>query len=634
MIDSSSLWTSWTAFRTECFRSRTAWSGPATARACTLAAVTVLAAALVVTPATAQVSAQTAAPSADAEARQNVGWHVVRKGQSLREITALYLGSAERWRENAALNPDLENPHRIEPGQRLRVLLRNSLPPHTALLVQLANRVESLLNPLPWQPSLVRQLLREADALRTHENASAQLRFSDRSELTVTEESLVFVREGRPETRRRNSSQIEIRVGQADYSARAATDSTASDNIEILIGTATAAPKPDASGTVRTRARVDPAKKAQLMVYGGSSALATPQGTVELAEGTGSSVSAQGVASPPEKLLAAPKLVEPANRGSVPAVQADFKWQAVPGARSYVVEICRDAPCAELVRRTTDIGTANWRAENLPPGRLFWRATAVSASGLDGYPSAGSPFVASTVPPDEQAPYARIRFAGPQVTIPERFLIGPDTRIEIETGDNGPTGVASWTPKIDGKGVSQKTLGAPWEPGPHTLTLEVVDGAGNRFEHPAVPFTFDPVQPVLRWQGAGGQGEAQGLPSEPSGKAGAASRKLAFEWAPGADRSWRKLVGLEGSPQELPRVGVRPARGRYRLGDTDIVISRQQPLWLEAEDPLCRAVHLSVLILDDARHGPRMVVSAVDLLGNTTRAIWPLHDHGGKKGKR
>ncbi len=637
MIDSSRLWTRWTAFRTVTVRSVSARRVPPEAFPRTLIAITALAITMAASPVSAQVASQPASRSPTQDTRQDVGWHVVREGQSLHDITAIYLGSAARWRENAALNPDLENPNLIEPGQRLRVLLRKSLPPRTALLVQLANRVESLLNPLPWQPSLVRQILREADAVRTHENASALLRFSDRSELTVTEESLVFVREGRPETQRRDPSQIEIRVGQADYSSRAASDGSASadpeNEIEIVIGAATAAPKPDDTGAVRTRARVDGAKKAQLMVYGGSSALATPRGTVELAEGTGSSVSAEGNASPPEKLLAAPELVEPANRGSIPAAQADFRWQAVPGASSYVVEICQDASCSALVKRTTGIASPTWRAENLSPGRLFWRATAVSASGLDGYPSESRPFVASAVPPDEEAPYARIRFAGPQVTIPERFLIGPATKIEVETGDNGPTGVASWTPKIDGKAVSQSTFGGPWEPGPHKLTVEVVDGAGNRFEHPAVPFTFDPVPPILRWQGSGENGETQGVPTEPPSRAGSTSRKLAFEWAPGANRSWRKLVGLEGSPQVLPRVGVRPTRGSFRLGGTDLVISRKQPLWLEAEDPLCRAVHLSVLILDDATNGPRMVVNAVDLLGNTTRAVWPLHDHGGKKHK-
>lgn len=592
---------------------------------------------LIQTQVSAQVSAQpTTAPADDAQ--RPTAWHVVREGENLYEITTLYLGSPARWRENARLNPTIENPDRIEPGQRLRVLVRPRLPPRTALLVRLAHRVESLLNPLPWQPSQLREVLRAADAVRTFENASAELRFSDRSELTVTEESLVFLRVRGAQVERRTPSQIEIQIGQADYSARQAAGNDAADDIEIVLGAATVAPKPDAAGSVRTRARVNQTRNAQLMVYDGSSALETATGAVELAAGTGSSVSAEGVASPPERLLPAPQLEAPVAGGSLPARQADFRWQAVDGARSYVVEICRDPGCAQLVDRSTGIRTTTWQINDLPEGRYAWRATAVSASGLDGYPSATQAFEASPQAPDHEPPYAHVRFVGPQVSIPERFLIGPGTTIAVQTGDRGEAGVASWTPSLDGRAVRLQALAGPWPPGDHRLGVEVVDHAGNRFEHEVIDFTFDPVPPVLRWGTSPDnvRGKVQGTDTAPADVVGArpTGRALRFEWTPGPQRSWRKLVGLQGVPKEAPQVGVRPARGSFRLGGSDLVISRKQPLWLAAEDPLCRAVHLSVLVLAGPHGAPRLVVSAVDLLGNITRAIWPLEAISGSKARR
>ena len=56
-------------------------------------------------------------------AGQDVGLHVVVEGETLARITERYLGTSERWRENWKLNPDLENPHLISPGTRLRIIM-------------------------------------------------------------------------------------------------------------------------------------------------------------------------------------------------------------------------------------------------------------------------------------------------------------------------------------------------------------------------------------------------------------------------------------------------------------------------------------------------------------------------------
>lgn len=569
-----------------------------------------------------------------ATGQEVTAWHVVRAGETMRSITALYLGSSDRWQENHRLNPEVRDPHLIVPGQRLRVLLGADLPARVALIEQLANRVESLLNPLPWQAAVAREVLRSSDAVRTFENASAELSLERHGSLIVTEESIVYLRTGSLEVERRQAAQIEIEVGQADYAADRAQPAKAAagaakGDIEIVLGTARAAPKAGADGIVRTRARVDAAKQSQLMVYGGTSALETPGGSVALETGTGTSVAADGKAAPPERLLMAPVLTAPEVSASVQRSGATFSWQAVTGAASYLVEICADPRCAGLVQRATDIASTSWQTRGLPAGELFWRATARSASGLDGYPSDGRAVVATDVPPpppDSQPPFARVRFLGPQVTIPARFLIGRGTSIEVETGDVGGSGVEAWRAIVDGDTVAAASLGGPWATGDHSLEIEVVDGAGNRFAHPPVAFAYDPVPPVLRW-GRGPSsmiGETQGI-GETAAVRGApiSQRSLRFEWAPGDGRSWREFVGLAGVPKESPRIGLRPARGAFRLIGSDMIISRASPLWLEAEDELCRAVHLSVLVLSGSS-GSRLVVDAVDLLGNATRQVWPL----------
>ncbi len=597
------------------------------------------------TAATAQMD-QRRAPTPTTTGQSTTVWHVVRKGETFESITALYLGTSERWQENHRLNPDIVDPHMIQPGQRLRVLFGSDLPAQAAIVIQLANRVESLLNPRPWQGSILREVLRNSDAVRTFENASAELRLRERGSLLVTEESIVYLRTSGPRVEQRQPAQIEIEVGQADYEAATpasgATTANAGQGVEIVLGAARAKPKADADGNLFTRARVDDSKQSQLMVYGGSSSLSTPSGAVALETGTGTSVAANGKAAPPERLLTAPTLTTPEAEARVLIADANFAWRALDGAESYVVELCTDPRCATLMRRTEGVEGTTFEAPSLPEGRVFWRVTARSASGLDGYPSGvrmANLTQTPPVPPDTEAPWARIRFLGPQVTIPERFLVGPGAEILIESGDIGTAGVESIRSKIDGKAVAASALAGPWSNGDHTLDVVVLDGAENRFEHKQVPFAYDAVPPILRWGHRPGSmiGETQGTEDQPAisiDGSTSTDRRLRFEWAPGAERSWRSFVGHVGVPQEAPTIGIRPARGAYRLAGSDLVISRKQPLWLTAEDALCRAVHLSALVIRSADGSVNLIVDAVDLLGNATRQVWPLAETKAKGARR
>jgi hypothetical protein len=69
-----------------------------------------------------------------------------------------------------------------------------------------------------------------------------------------------------------------------------------------------------------------------------------------------------------------------------------FSWRPVTGAASYVVEVCQDAACGQLVDRATGVTRASWEADGLPLGDLYFRVSAVAHSGLDGFASPATPF--------------------------------------------------------------------------------------------------------------------------------------------------------------------------------------------------------------------------------------------------
>ncbi|MEM7356008.1 MAG: hypothetical protein AAF657_34645, partial [Acidobacteriota bacterium] len=118
-------------------------------------------------------------------------------------------------------------------------------------------------------------------------------------------------------------------------------------------------------------------------------------------------------------------------------------WQAVRGAAAYVVEVCLDSACSQLVARAAALTEPSWHPERLPLGDLFWRVSAVSASGLDGYPSRSVPFAVLSEQRDEEPPVAVVARVGNGFAAPDGTLVlGPGATIRLASHDDA-SGVAT-----------------------------------------------------------------------------------------------------------------------------------------------------------------------------------------------
>lgn len=314
-----------------------------------------------------------------------LGWHTVRPGETLELITQLYLGTTRLWEENWKLNPELTDPDRLRVGQRLRVILERTLPPRYAELTLLSNRVEQKPQPEPWTTAAVGSLLKERDGVRTYERSSAQLRFDDDSELVVTEDSIVFLTELSASVGGDRRDVVEIVEGEAELEARVA--SRRPSEIEIVVGDARTRPSSGTASLAKTRARRPASGGAAVMVFGGTAEVSSAGASVAVPTGMGTAVPEGGAPSPPEPLLPAPAPLVPAAGARNAFANPSFEWGAVPGAVRYVVDVCSDPECKELVQRLESGTETRVRPEELPVRSLHWRVSAVSASGLDGFPS-------------------------------------------------------------------------------------------------------------------------------------------------------------------------------------------------------------------------------------------------------
>ncbi len=557
--------------------------------------------------------------STSASSDNETGWYVIRPGDTLRSLTTRYLGSPERWRENWKLNvEEIANPDLIEPGQRIRLLLPPNLPTDGALLRQVSNRVEDQPTPMSWIEAQNKELLRARDGVKTYEDSSAELQFPDDTRLLLTEQSIVFIGEEVKAQEQIDRTQIEIIVGQADLAAPRTTAAT--DRYEIVLGDATATPRRDPEGSLETRARMAETGGAQLMVYSGESELAAAGAKLTVGSGMGSSVTKGEPPAPPEKLLPAARELEPGAGTRLATPQPTFRWQPVADAQHYLVEICRDPRCAVLLQRAAEISDSSWQPAALPVASLFWRVTAVSPSGLDGYPSDAVAFEISSTAPDADPPEVEVSFVGPQLAprsgLNETWIVGPGTEIEIEVTD-AESGVERWTPLIDSEEVELGSLKGPFSKGGHSLSVVATDRAGNRKEK-VLRFVFDPDPPAVSWgvEGTSALGDAMSEQGDLSGAEPAlrGRRQLRvgkLDWELDSD-----LAQIRARPQTRKPIGLE---GLGSLGP-------RQGLWVLASDEHCPDLRdLSYDLVAGSRKGEVVLhFAAVDCVGNARRGQIPL----------
>ena len=368
------------------------------------------------------------------------------------------------------------------------------------------------------------------------------------------------------------------------------------------------------------------------MVYGGESEVEAGGAKIQVPRGMGTSVAPAGPPSPPEKLLPAPAATDPPAGAERACADPLFAWQAVPEAASYTVEICRNPGCAELVERQTGETGAQWRsAAPLAPGSYFWRVTARSRSGLDGYPSEGSGLAITSDRTGVQAPTGSLQVGGPQVRVGERLFTSAAATVQVTAV--GPDGSpARSLPVIEGQEAA--AWPAAWAAGPHTAGALVVDGCGHRVPVAPVAFVADTEAPAIRWQ-VGNQKElSDRLAPDTEGE----RRRLRGRRGRGqpAKDAWQTLDGV----WQLPVPWVKEKKGIYAqfpvtvrsdhpqaflaAPDTTVTVDGKDSrlderiLWVAAEDA---GAGVERLVLRSRTEPDRVVleVEAVDMVGNSSR---------------
>lgn len=347
----------------------------------------------------------------DENLRPIVESYVVRKGDTLAKLARRHLGPEAAWNTNVAVNPDLPDPDVIKPGQVINIITGYEQPApvvaveevevYQAIIEEIFNIVEKNVKRSDWKDATEGDRLFPLDAVRTLANSSAVLQFDGASTVLVTEYSQIFLRALESQDSGVSRSEIEIRNGETEL--RLEQIDAPQQHIEINVAGTITRPARGADGNNATRTRKVGDDSSQVMVYAGSSAVESAGVSVEVETGMGTTAVAGQAPAEPERLLPAPEIHAMNNEQL--AENIEFSWEALDGAAAYRLDVCQDRRCTQPVFSQREISETMLTVPTLPIGISYWRVTAVSESGLDGFTSLPGALNIVAVPDEPERNY-------------------------------------------------------------------------------------------------------------------------------------------------------------------------------------------------------------------------------------
>jgi hypothetical protein len=311
--------------------------------------------------------------------------YTVKRGDTVIGVSQRQLTDPLKWRVVARHNR-MKNPHRVRPGERLRIplaLARNK--PSAITVAHVEGDVKSVSgngSDLPPAVLALGSSLSEGAEVLTGTNGYATLKMADGSTVRVQSSTRVQVKRLRsyPEAGILESA-MDVAGGRIEswiQKLRGAGANEARHNVNTPMaqmgvrGTAFRV-------TMDTQANVT---RGEVLEGAVDVSSAGGGGAVKrLAAGYGSVVDASEKVSEPVALLAAP------DTAKLPVVQERvvlrFRLDAVVGAKTYRAQLARDkdfnAVLAEVVSKTPEI-----RFANIPDGGYSLRVRAIDSNGLEG----------------------------------------------------------------------------------------------------------------------------------------------------------------------------------------------------------------------------------------------------------
>ncbi len=228
-----------------------------------------------------------------------------------------------------------------------------------------------------WKRADPRTPLFNGDWVKTGDNASAELIFSNGSLYTIGPSALLEIyAQFNPATSKKSNS-VQMQIGSVEVATTDDVSTVRTPGSQVVV---------ESDST--TQVGVDRQKSTSIVSTRGTASVASSSGgpAIKLSSGEKVSASAQGSLSPVKKLAMPPALMTPADNQVYPVSaesRVDFAWEAVPNAGLYTLQVSRSRLFTTLEinsKRSKSSASAKVTAE----GAFYWRVASIGQDGEAG----------------------------------------------------------------------------------------------------------------------------------------------------------------------------------------------------------------------------------------------------------
>lgn len=220
--------------------------------------------------------------------------------------------------------------------------------------------------------------LEKGDVVQTTTEGMAKIVFTDGTNYTVKQDSLIVVEENSTNKDQQTNVAVQVSTGTVDLSTATFTQGSKS---EVRVGGASASLAPESSASVTS----DPSKdEHEILVKKGSADIARGGEIVRIADYEKVSFKSDKKSLERAKAILPPFLVSPSNMSPIfmagNAGNVQFAWTAVARGRNYRVRLSRNPYFTDVVMDRVQ-QTTNLSVTGLAQGAYYWMVQAIDEDG-------------------------------------------------------------------------------------------------------------------------------------------------------------------------------------------------------------------------------------------------------------
>jgi mannose-6-phosphate isomerase-like protein (cupin superfamily) len=343
--------------------------------------------------------------------------------------------------------------------------------PAVALLSHLRRDVKDrAADAIAWSPSRQDMPLGDRHAVQTFDRSGATITFSEGTELTLQENTLVVLKKAEALTpnKRRLASLIVV-GGELRGTLAVARDAPVQLEIEAATRSASIHSSAGPGAPAEFSVSVNEDASSTFTVFQGTAEVSSGQGTVAVAPNHSVTVDPAGTLGAPRELPPPPVLRSPENDARLDfrttRSRIRFAWEGTAAGDGYLLTVARDPRFHDVVESEV-LSSPEFMRGNLRAGSYYWRVSTRRA-GLQG---ASSPARQFRIARDVVEPSLRVEFPGRVVSGREIVLTGsaePSTKVFVNNVEI----------RLDASGRFSHAL--TLERGVNMVVVEAIDAAGN-----------------------------------------------------------------------------------------------------------------------------------------------------------